>query len=177
MEYVRLANPTVPAGNQISNSSAKTAFADSYTVPKNVDNAFNNVRVFRYQVFGYISNKASTPGTLTLSFTLGSTTLLSTAAITLPTAVALSNSGFMLDAEITIATSGTSGKIDAQGMMLIDNAGSGITAAMVNTGLTTTGQITVNTQAGNALALNAQFSVADAGNVITATKILLTETP
>jgi hypothetical protein len=172
---MRVANNTVPAGNQITNTASKTNFADGWYLPTNTDNGSNTGRVFRIKLFGYLSTKASSPGTLTLALNVGATQLVATAAIALP--AGLANAGFMVDLVAILCTSGTSGLWSAQGFALLDNAGAPVSAGMVNAGLTTTGQIAVNTNTAATLQLSAQFSVADVGNIITATQIVIVETP
>ena len=178
MELLRVANNTVPSGNQITNVTAKTYFADNWPLPSNTDNGSNTGRTFRVQAFGYISSLVTTPGTLTLALNVGTTAICSTAAIQLP-AVALSNAGFKLDAVAVLCTSGTSGKWSAQGFVTFDPQAVTFVSnyGMVNTGTAATGQISINTNTAALLQLSATFSVQSASNIITATQILIYETP
>ncbi len=169
-----LGDVAVPAGNQIANSAAATSFAAALQWPANLDSANNQNRTFRIKAFGSLSTLVTTPGTLTLKLLWGATALAATIAVQLP-AAALTNAGWMLDAVIRVCITGTSGKVATQGMLIIDNAGLAITAALVNAGTGATGQITVNTQTAQNIALQSQFSIANAANVITLLEMMVEE--
>lgn len=172
MNILRLANTTVPALNQFSNSVAENTFSDSYqTITNNYSGTYVG-NTFTIKGFGYISSMASSPGTLIFKIKWGSV-VLGTATITLP--VSLSNSGFMIDAIIIVCLTGTSGRVSCQGMTLVDNNGSAISAAFVSTGLTTTGQKVVNTQSASVIGISSTFSVANAGNIVTLSQLIIEE--
>lgn len=168
-----LADNTVPAANSFNNSSAETVFGSVVPLPANTEALSNAGRSYRIKAFGYLSSKASAPGTLTFKIKWGSTLLVATAAIALP--VSLANAGFVLDAHLVVCVTGTSGKVSSQGFVTIDNAGAAVTAGMVNTGTVATGQIAVNTQTGVNLGISATFSLADTGNIATLTQMIVEE--
>ena len=106
----------------------------------------------------------------------GSTTILGTATITLP--ASLANAGFKIDGFVLVCATGQSqGKVVAQGFLLVDNAGTPISGAIVNTGTGSTPQIApTNGTASNqniTLGLAAQFSVASASNSVTLSQLLV----
>lgn len=174
-QFLRLANITVPAGNQLTNPTTRTLFADTYLVPSNSYVASNTGILYRFEAFGYISSLVSgTPGTLKLDIEIGGT-VLGTATINLPTA-GLTNAGFYFKGFAMVCATATTGPtMSCQGFGWVDNGGVAITAAMVNTGLTTTGQINVNTQTGGALGMGAIYSVSSASNIVTLTQLIIEE--
>ena len=176
VELVRVCDNTVPAGNQVTNTTAKTYLTNSWYLPANTDSGSNTGRIFDIEVLGNISNAAVTPGTLTITINIGTTAIVSSTAIVLPTGTPLSNSGFYMKAKAILCASGTSGKWSAQGFIIIDDAGVAITSGMVNTGTGTTGQTTINTQNSATLQIGVQFSFQSASNVFTATQVDIRET-
>lgn len=177
-----LANTTVPAGNVVTNTTTRTTFADTAIILD--PNGFigsGNGKLFTFQGYGYVSSAAATPGTLTLSVVYtntGSTTVLGTATITLPTS--LNNAGFLLQGFVLVTATGQSqGKVACQGFLTLDNAGAPVSGAMVNAGTGATGQIApTNGTAGNqniTLGLAATFSVASASNSVTLSQLIVEE--
>lgn len=174
-QILRLANNTVPTGNQLANPTTKTLFADTYLVPSNSYAGSGTGIVYRFKAFGYLSSLVSaTPGNLQLNIEIGGT-VLGTSTVTLPTA-GLTNAGFMFDGVVIVCATATTGPtMSCQGFTIVDNAGAAITAAMVNTGTTTTGQKSINTQTGGALGMSTLFSATSATNTITLTQLIVEE--
>lgn len=172
---LRLANNTVPAGNQVSNTVTKTLLADTYLIAANSNVGSDYGQVYKFKAFGYISSFVNaTPGNIQVNIELGGN-ILGTATINFPIG-GMTNAGFMLHGTVIICASATAGPtISCQGFMTVDNAGAAIQGGMVNTGLTTTGQKSINTQTGGALGVSVQFSVANAGNIFTMSSLLVEE--
>lgn len=175
-----LANTTVPAGNVVSNTTTRTTFADTaIVIDPNGDIGAGNGQLFTFTGYGYIGSAASAPGTLALSvayINTGSTTILGTATFTLP--AALANAGFIIQGFVLVTATGQSqGKVACQGFLTVDNAGAPISGAIVNPGTAAAGQIApTNGTAGNqniTLGLAAQFSVANAANVVTLSQLIV----
>lgn len=170
-----LANTTVPAGNTVTNTVAKTTFADqAIIINPNVDIATGNGKLFTFTGYGYLSTAATTPGTLALSVAYtntGSTTYLGAGTINLP--VSLTNAGFKIEGFVLVTATGQSqGRVACQGFVVLDNAGAPISAAIVNTA-----QIApTNGTYGNlniTLGLAAQFSVASTSNTVTLAQLIV----
>lgn len=175
MHVLLLKDVSVPTGNQISNTTTPTSFAWSIPWPANTDTLANAHRTFKIKGFGSLSSAASGQGTLTLKFLWGSTALAATAAISMP--ASLNSAGWTLDAILRVCSTGTSGKISAQGFFILDNAGVSVSAGMVNAGTGTSGQITINTQnaASPGIQLQSTFSAASASNIITLLDMVIEE--
>jgi hypothetical protein len=167
---VQTAGGTLGTGNTIANSAASNAFASVFPMPGNLDTLANGGKMYRLKANGYISTLNPTPGTLILKILYGATQLAATAAMALPTGAALTNQHWELSAEILICATGTSGKVRCVGGGFIDGAGVPLSFGFVNTGTGVTDQITVNTQAAANLSMQAQFSVANAANIIVLTQ-------
>lgn len=174
MFFLRLADNTVPAGNSFNTSAAENNFASAWPLPANSESLSNAGRTYVMKAYGYISSLGSSPGSLTLKVKWGATVLGTATISTLPTS--LSSAGFMLDALVTVCTTGTSGKVSCQGFVTLDNVNVGVTAGIVNTGTVATGQITVNTQTAANLQISETFSVSSASNIITLSQLLIGET-
>jgi hypothetical protein len=175
-----LANTTVPAGNVVANTTTLTTFADvGIVINPNADTASGNGKVFKMAGRGYLSSKASGAGTLTISPIYNNTSQpqsLGAATLTLPDAA--TNIGWQFLGEAVVCATGSAqGRISCQGMLLVDNAGTPISAALVNVGTGTAGHIAPPSGTlGNQqilLGLAAQFSVADAGNTITMAHLII----
>jgi hypothetical protein len=164
------ANITVPSGNVVANTTSETTFADGWF---HEQNGFTTGvgQVYRVKGWGFCSSKASSPGTLTLRIKWGSTTIGS-AVLTLTASA--SNAGFMVDAVLVICAVGSSGKVNCQGMVIPDST-LGSNTGIVTTGTGTSGQTTVNTQSQVSVGISAQFSVADVGNTITLSQLVIEE--
>jgi len=173
MQRVLISDLSVPAANSISNTAAETAFTWLVPFPANSSSGDTQGRTYRLKLYGYHSSDGTTPGTLTLKLKWGSTALCATRAITVP--VSLSNAGWIMDAVVRICTTGTSGKVSAQGFFTLDNAGTAIVSGMVNTGTGTTGQITINTQTAQNLTITATMSSALAANTIVLADCIIEE--
>ena len=108
MHMLWLADNTVPAGNQIANTSVETGFASIVPILwANTDSGPNAGRSFKIEAYGTLSTAASTPGTISFKFKLGSAVLHATVpAIQLPAGVA--NAGWTIKGYLQIATTGTS---------------------------------------------------------------------
>lgn len=173
MQLLRVANITTPTGNSFANSAAKTLFADIWNYPNNFDpTGTNQGRIFKIKGYGYVSSKLVAPGTLTFNIELNGT-ILGTCVLTLP--VSLANAGFMIDAVAILAVTGTSGLINCQGFTILDNAGAAVTGGIVNTGTGTSAYKSYNTQTGGSMGISAQFSVADVGNIVTLSSLIIEE--
>ena len=173
MQRVLVSDLSVPTGNSISNTAAETAFTWQIPFPANTASGDTQGRAYRLKLFGYHSSDATTPGTLTLKLKWGSTALCATRAITVP--ASLANAGWTLDALVRVCTTGTSGKVSAQGFFILDNAGAAVVSGLVNTGTGTAGQITINTQTAQNLTITETMSSALAANTIVLADAIIEE--
>lgn len=150
------ANTTVPSGDTLSNTTLPTFFASSYTFAAN---SLSAGQVIRVNFAGVYSTISSSPGTLTFSLALGTSTLAATVAISLGSSQ--SNSGFNGTLHLIVDTTGSSGTVECQGIMFINGSGSAVIY------FTNTSAVTVNTTTSDLLELGIQWSVAATGNTIT----------
>jgi hypothetical protein len=150
-------NTSVPAGNTVANDVAATAFASSYTIAGGTLVAGDVVRVRAWGVYG---TDAVAP-TLTLRVKAGSTVLVATSAVTMPSGV--TNLGWMLDASLSIFTIGAGGTVDPQAIVSYSSAAT--TTLAVHVPATSTSAL--DTTASNALTVEVEWGTADAQNTIT----------
>lgn len=126
--------------------------------------------VLQFSLMGYYSTMAGSPGNLTVSMLLGATAVATTGAVALTASV--SNLIWALNGIITCgqAGSGTAGQVWSQGIFSVNTAAQTQAAwQMVNTAVNT-----LDTTLSQAIDVQATFSVANAGNVMTATNSLIT---
>jgi|GEM_PF-1542154 hypothetical protein len=109
MHMLWLADSTVPAGNQITNTAAETAFSSvAPVIWTNTDQGPNVGRSFKIEAYGYYSTAASSPGTLTFRVKLGTTLLHATVpALALPASVV--NAGWAIKGYMQITKTGPAG--------------------------------------------------------------------
>jgi hypothetical protein len=130
-------------------------------------NSLTAGKTIRIRARGFWSTDAVTAGTMRWRVKLGATTVLDTGAIT-PT-IAISNSLWQLDAEITCRTTGASGTVFGQGYADRQEAAgvAFLTSAMVNTSTTT-----IDTTASQILDVTFVWGVVnDPDNTISSTNV------
>jgi hypothetical protein len=155
---------TVPGGNTIANTGAATAFASSYSIPAGSLTVGSVIRVKLYGVY----STALTPPTITLAIKVGSTTLLTTGAITAVNS--LTNDGWWTEALMTVTAIGASGSMEAQGFSCFATAA---TAAQ-NVDMTNTAVVgSIDTTASLALTANVTWGTASASNTITLREMIV----
>lgn len=137
----------------INNTTTATNFSTNFSIPANSLVTGNPIHVNAY---GYYSTDSSSAGTATLDIRFGSTTILSTGAITLTTSV--SNGGWLFRAILTPRSVGSSANLRANGA---------ITVSSTTTALSNHGDVSVNTTTANTLQIRLTLSVADSDNSFT----------
>ena len=167
------ANVSVPAGDQITNTTTETTFTSQIYMAANTDVLANGGKTYLLKGFLAYGTVVTAPGTLTLKIKLGSTVLAATNAIALPV-VAQTNAGGWFEILIRYAVTGTSGLVICQGFGMLDTAANApVSFSFVNPGTLVSGQITVNTQTQQNLLMTATFSVANAANKVTLTEFFV----
>ncbi len=156
----RFLNIVVPSQNTIANKTTKSTISDAYVTPQNQDSGSNSGNYYAIKSYGYITTKASSPGSLTVTINLGSTVLGTMTFSSVP--VGLTNAGINLEVFIVRTATGSSGAYSCQGQMSINNGGTLVVASIFNSST-----ITINTRNPNNLAIAAQWSVADPTNSVT----------
>jgi hypothetical protein len=125
---------------------------------------------YRFNCKGSITTKSSAAGTLNLKIKLGSSIIATSSAITLANNVNTPNI-FDIDMTFTVRSQGASGTIIGSGMI---NCSSPFHTGSVSTyGLFDQGSVVIDTTTDKAFDITAQFSVADATNLITITESTL----
>lgn len=157
------ANTDVPGGNTVASTAAETAFTSSYTIPAGTLGAGDVVVVRLTGLYG----TNAVPPTLTLKLKLGSTTMLSSGALT--TVGAITAGGWTSDAHFVCQTAGASGTIEAQAFAEFSTAAT--TALTVN--IKNSAAITVDTTVDEALTVTAQWGTSDAANTITLREMIV----
>lgn len=147
------AQTRVATGDTVANTAVQTTFTDKYTVLANSISVEGGTIEARY--YGVVSTDASVGPTLRWRLKLGSTVILDSGAITLPTAMA--NMGWMLEAAI-VSNSATD-NVEVQGQLRI--GGQAIVA------LSNTADIGVTLSSDQLLQMSVQWGTADADNTIT----------
>ncbi len=145
-------------------------------LPANSDALGNAGRVFKLKARGLITTAASAPGTLALKVLIGATILATGTSVTLPTS--LTNGGWTLEGELTVATTGTSGKVAFNGEFKINNSASApiivdLLNPTIGTLTGTSNQITVNTQAAQNIII--QETMSANVNTITLMQLIVEE--
>jgi hypothetical protein len=148
-----------PSTDTISNSTSVVSFAsvssllfDSFSLPR-----VGDVIVIR------LAGTYGTTGTPTLSVNilLGSVTLASSGSVTMGSGI--SNRGWNAELRVSLMSTGSSGTVEAHGVMLFSTAVG--TTTVVS--LFSTGPITVDTNTAASVSATAQWSSASASNTIT----------
>jgi hypothetical protein len=146
------------ASGTVSNTAAETtligAGVGSTTLPANF---FVAGRTVRLSLKGVLST-TGTP-TLLLNVKLGSTVIIASATVTLPSSI--TNRAFVLEIDITCRVAGASGTFIGEGSLILDNS---TTPYII--GFAGIGTVTVDTTAAQALDLTATFGTASSSNVI-----------
>ncbi len=161
---------TLKTNNAISNSNAKTDILGSGDT--NVTNtrtiaasAFNiDGKVIRFNLSGYISTDAVTPGNLTIDIEFGTTTIITTGAKAL--IGSLTNAYWELSGTIRCDSTGASGTVIGQAKFIFDNALTPVILPLVATSATT-----LNLTNSHLFSPKLTFSVADTDNSITVTNM------
>jgi hypothetical protein len=136
------------ASAALTNTTTTTAFA-SYAIPANTLDAGDVIRI-RAQG---IQTAVNSTNTLTVKLTIGSTTIVTTAAVN-----AAANDEFYLDTTITIRTNGASGTLVAASQQSFGTPG---TATLSPSLL---GSTAIDTTVAETIAVQGTFSVASSGN-------------
>jgi hypothetical protein len=153
------------ATSTVANVAVETNFAQNVVIPAN---SMKPGKTYRLTVRGLYSTIVSSPGTLNIRLKFGSAALVGTNALTLSTN--LVNRGWEFTALLTVISVGASGQIEIQGRSFLNTTG---TAAIIADPKTT--PATVNMTQAQTLQVSAEWSVADAGNTITARNFILEE--
>lgn len=134
----------------------ETAISQTVTPPTgSLNKAGRKVRI---RVCGVLDSDAS-PGTLTMRFRIGSTSLIGTDAITVPTS--LTDTGFEFKCEAVVRTEGALGTFVGHVFGLIDNGASFNSSHFMLTGESATVDLTASQ------AISATFQFSDTGNTLT----------
>jgi hypothetical protein len=155
------ANTTVPAGNTVSNTSAETFFASSYTIPASALVAGMALRV---RLFGVYSTGIVAPS-LALKIYFGATVMI--ASGTLTTVAGVTNDGWSAEGLFVVQTIGVIGTVEAQGLSEFSTA----STAVLFVNMDNTAPVTVNTT----IAQTVQSSVQWGGTVNASDTITLRE--
>lgn len=151
-------NTTVPSGNTVANASGSdVAFSSSYTIAANTLKVGTIIRIKLYGVYGTTLLSPNLTGKLKI----GSSTLLSTGALTI--GVSLTNAGWSAEALLSVTAVGSGGAVEAQGFAQFATAAT--TGLSVN--LTNTSTIAVNTTVSQTIAATVQWSASSSSNTIT----------
>lgn len=165
-------NAVVADGSAITNSTTEAILFPNVTIPANY---VADGRTLRLTVRGKISNVVTTPGNITLRLRWGGvagTILCQSAAIAM-SATAFTNAIFELQIEMTVRVNGASGSVLALGQFCSGNLSTVTPNYLGSAGATAPAAVTVDLTADTALAITAQFSVANASNSITGMEYIL----
>jgi hypothetical protein len=154
-----LAENTLQSGNTLANPTTPTAFASACSIIwANSDSGANAIRNFTLKAYGTVTFGAA--ATLSLTLKIGSTVL---ATLTTPSSGgALGPVPFVIDGTVQINSSGPSGSMIAQMILMVLNG-----SPYLNVGAINTSNTTVNTQNAASLSISASFSVSNSSNSIT----------
>jgi Collagen triple helix repeat (20 copies) len=155
------ANTTIPVGNTVSNTSAETFFASTYTIPAG---SLAAGMVIRLKLFGVYSTGIVAPS-LILRVYFGSTVMI--ASGTLTTVAGVTNDGWSAEGLFTVQTIGSLGTIEAQGLSEFSTA----STAVLFINMDNAAPVTVNTT----IAETVQASVQWGGTVNASDTITLRE--
>ena len=128
---------------------------------------FTAGKSIRVKICGYQSTLGAGAGTLNIKVKLGGTIIHQTTAQNLVTG--LTNTGWTVESLITCRSRGASGTVHGQGTAEF-MGGSG---AITKYGMVTTAAVTIDTTTTKGIDITATYSVADAGNTITATNCVV----
>lgn len=167
MNYV-IPHFTQTADVTVANTGSETTLVGtgigSATLAANRLAAGHTIRVM---ASGYLSDDAAAAGTLTFRVKVGGSTVVATAAVTLPNGI--SNGGWQLVADITCRTAGETGTVIGQGHVTLNSdASTGAIYQMVATSTTT-----VDTTGTLAVSVTAQWGTADTDNTLTCTNLVV----
>ena len=156
-------NITVPAGNTVANTTTKTAFTSSYTIPANTLQVGSVIRI---RVFGVYSTNVVAPNIIA-TVNLNGTDYLTTGSITAVAAV--TNGGWNGEGLFVIDSIGVSGTIEAQAFLNFATAAT----TSLSVSLTNTSTQTIDTTINQVITLSAQWSAANASNSVTLREITI----
>jgi hypothetical protein len=148
---IRYVNTSVPAGNTVSNTSAETTFASSYTIPSSM---FVAGKPLRITLRGTVTNTTATARSHTFRIKLGSIAVFTSGAAAIP--ANFGTTGFDIDAILTPFSTGSSGQIEAQG-----SGGNGVGNSLNDSPNTT--PLTINTLTDQALTVTVTMPVISTG--------------
>ncbi len=159
-------------GTVIANSTTETILFPNITIPANF---LTEGRTLRLTVRGKISNVVTTPGNITFRLRWGgvSGTILCQSAAVAMSATAFTDAIFAIYIEFTVRASGSSGSVLAIGEFASGNLSTVAPNYLGSAGATVPAAVTVDLTADTALAITAQFSIANASNSITGMNYLL----
>lgn len=147
-----LANTVADSGTTVTNTTTETSFGSTATIPANTLKAGDRIRIRSHG----ITPSTNGTDTLTVKLKIGSSIVFATAAIDVA-----NNDTWVIDAEVTVRTTGASGTIIASGMGVL---GVPTTATARGSGLAST---TLDTTAAATIDATATWSAASASNQAT----------
>lgn len=150
-----------PAGDTVANSAAEVAFATNCPLPAGFINAVG--RRLRLRARGLHGTAATAP-TLTVRVKLGATVICLTGAM--PMAASMTAKAWEVEAElqVTAVGSGTTGKVEAQGMAYF--TGGNVTTSPPLSGMGNAAPVSVDTTVAHSLQVSVQMSTANAANTV-----------
>jgi hypothetical protein len=150
---------TVTVANTVTETALTGTGTGTLTLPANFFAAGKTIKI---RALGYHSSTGSP--NITIRVKLGSTTILTTGAITSGNG---SDDAWVCDAFFTCRTTGGTGTVIGQGYYE-EVHGTGNRGGMVNTATTT-----IDTTASQAISITVEWGTADAGNTISCTNVLI----
>lgn len=155
-------------GATIANTTTETILFPNITIPANF---MQDGRVLRIVAMGKFSNIVTTPGNLNFLLRWGGVagTIIAQGTPTALSATAQTDIMFRIELEVTVRGNGATGSLLGMGWAYLGDAVSGGKDQnfMGSAGSSVPAAVTVDLTADTALALTAQFSIANAGNSIT----------
>lgn len=149
---------TVQSGDTINTVAVETAFASTLTIDAR---AMEVGQCWWYQASGAFGTDSASPGNWRWKFKLGTTVLCQTASSAI--AANITNRTWIMDVFWTVISVGTSGSIEAQGVVnLLNNASAATPREMPNAAT-----VTIDTTAAQVASTTITPTVSDADNTIT----------
>lgn len=162
--FVKLfALTALSSGDSVNNTALETAFTEPVTL---LADSLSVGDVLRVQARGVYSNSAGAPGNLQLRAKVGTVVIADTGVVTLGTAA---DRGWSLDLLVVVTAVGASGQVEAQGDARLSTSA----VAAIIADLEAAAGYGIDTTVDHDLTLTAQWSVADAGNIVTMRQLVV----
>lgn len=152
------ADGTVPGGNTVANTVTETNFASKFTITGNYLAVGDVIRV---RLWGIVSTDLTNFGTITIKFKLGSTTIVSTGAVT--AVPSLANRGWFAQCDMYVVSIGGSGTVEGQGRAEISSGA----AIVLEQDAPNTAAVTVATNSDQDVQASWTWSIANANDTAT----------